>query len=214
MSNPVVKAGHRLLELPLCYDLFQLAVGSVNFRTKFVRKNISNFNFSSVLDLGCGTASTIGLIPNDVQYVGIDTSEEYLEKAKNRSRELNPTLINSSIADNSWVRETNLKGETLSLALGIFHHIDDEQLERTLSNLSESLQVGSKVVSLDPIIDDETTRLASWFARNDRGRYIRTAETYFNSFEKAGFRMEYEVQRNKFRIPYDLILMSAVKIGR
>jgi len=213
MRNPVVKAGHKLLELPLCYDLFQSAVGSVNFRTKFVRDNTSNFNFSSVLDLGCGTASTIRLIPNDIQYVGIDTSKEYLAKAKNRSRNLNPTLINSSIADNAWVSQTNLKGETLSLALGIFHHINDQQLENTLSNLSESLKVGSKVVSLDPIVDDETTGLASWFARNDRGRYLRTAETYFNNFEKAGFRMEFEVQRNKFRIPYDLILMSAVKIG-
>jgi SAM-dependent methyltransferase len=213
MRNPVVKAGHKLLELPLCYDLFQSAVGSVNFRTKFVRDNTSNFNFSSVLDLGCGTASTIRLIPNDIQYVGIDTSKEYLAKAKNRSRNLNPTLINSSIGDNAWVSQTNLKGETLSLALGIFHHINDQQLENTLSNLSESLKVGSKVVSLDPIVDDETTGLASWFARNDRGRYLRTAETYFNNFEKAGFRMEFEVQRNKFRIPYDLILMSAVKIG-
>jgi hypothetical protein len=96
--------------------------------------------------------------------------------------------------------------------VGIFHHIDDAQLESTLSNLSESLQVGSKVVSLDPIVDAQSTRLASWFARNDRGRYLRTAETYFNTFEKAGFRMEFEVQRNQFRIPYDLILMSAVKI--
>lgn len=212
MSNPVVKAGHKLLELPICYDLFQSVVGSVNFRTKFVRKNISNFRFSSVLDLGCGTASTISLIPNGVQYVGIDTSEEYLAKAKNRSGDLDPTLINASIADKSWVSKIHFEGETLSLALGIFHHIDDAQLESTLRNLSESLQVGSKVVSLDPIVDAQSTRLASWFARNDRGRYLRTAETYFNTFEKAGFRMEFEVQRNQFRIPYDLILMSAVKI--
>lgn len=212
MSNPVVKAGHKLLEIPLCYDLFQSAVGSVNFRTKFVRKNISSFQFSSVLDLGCGTASTIRLIPDDVQYVGIDTSEEYLAKAKSRSKTLNPTLIKSSIADNSWVSKINFEGETLSLALGIFHHIDDAQLESTLSNLSESLPVGSKVVSLDPIVDAQSTRLASWFARNDRGRYLRTAESYFSTFQKAGFQMEFEVQRNQFRIPYDLILMSAVKI--
>lgn len=213
MSNPVVKAGHKLLELPFCYDLFQSAVGSVNFRSKFVRKHISGFNFSSVLDLGCGTASTIGLIPEEIKYVGIDTSEEYLTKARNRSRDLNLTLIKSSIADKTWVRKTNFEGKTLSLALGIFHHIDDEQLQSTLNNLSESLQTGSKVVSLDPIVDDQTTRLASWFARNDRGRFLRTAETYFNNFEKAGFRMEFEVQRNQFRIPYDLILMSAIKIG-
>ncbi len=213
MKNPIVKTGHKLLELPICYDMFQSAVGSVSFRTKFVRQNIASYRFSNVLDIGCGTASTIGLIPDNVQYVGIDTSEEYLNKAKNRARDLKTTLINSSIADDSWVGQTDLKGETLSLALGIFHHINDSELASTLKNLSQSLAEGSKIVSLDPIIDNETTRLASWFARNDRGKYLRAAETYHDFFHEAGFALKHEIKRNEFRIPYDLILMSAIKIG-
>ena len=212
MVNPVVKFGHSLLAQPICYDLFQSAVGSVNFRTEFVKKNVNQFEFESVLDLGCGTASTVGLIPQYTQYVGIDTSEEYLAKARNRSQNINTTLINTSIDDNSWVKSIELKGETLSLALGIFHHIDDLQLEGTLRNLSEGLKKGSRIVSLDPIVDEQTSLLASWFARNDRGRFIRTAEKYDSLFDEVGFKMEYEVQRNQFRIPYDLLLMRAEKI--
>ena len=212
MVNPVVKFGHSLLAQPICYDLFQSAVGSVNFRTEFVKKNVNQFEFESVLDLGCGTASTVGLIPQYTQYVGIDTSEEYLAKARNRSQNINTTLINTSIDDNSWVKSIELKGETLSLALGIFHHIDDLQLEGTLRNLSEGLKKGSRIVSLDPIVDEQTSLLASWFARNDRGRFIRTAEKYDSLFNEVGFKMEYEVQRNQFRIPYDLLLMRAEKI--
>ena len=201
MVNPVVKFGHSLLAQPICYDLFQSAVGSVNFRTEFVKKNVNQFEFESVLDLGCGTASTVGLIPQYTQYVGIDTSEEYLAKARNRSQNINTTLINTSIDDNSWVKSIELKGETLSLALGIFHHIDDLQLEGTLRNLSEGLKKGSRIVSLDPIVDEQTSLLASWFARNDRGRFIRTAEKYDSLFNEVGF-----------RIPYDLLLMRAEKI--
>ena len=212
MVNPVVKFGHSLLAQPICYDLFQSAVGSVNFRTEFVKKNVNQIEFESVLDLGCGTASTVGLIPQYTQYVGIDTSEEYLAKARNRSQNINTTLINTSIDDNSWVKSIELKGETLSLALGIFHHIDDLQLEGTLRNLSEGLKKGSRIVSLDPIVDEQTSLLASWFARNDRGRFIRTAEKYDSLFDEVGFKMEYEVQRNQFRIPYDLLLMRAEKI--
>lgn len=211
MPNGIVKVGHKVLALPICYDLFQTAVGSVKFRSNFVSENVSKFKIENVLDLGCGTASTASLLPKDVNYIGLDTSPKYLEKAKSRTTDRESKLILTDIANDQWTHSAGKLNAALGLALGIYHHINDRQLEETISNLSAVLQPGSKIVSLDPVIDAETTKLANWFAKNDRGQFIREPESYVESFRKYGFSVKYEITRNSFRIPYDLLLITATK---
>jgi SAM-dependent methyltransferase len=211
MPNRIVKAGHKVLALPICYDLFQTAVGSVKFRSNFVSENISKFKMENVLDLGCGTASTANLLPKGVNYRGLDTSTKYLEKARTRTADRQSKLILTDIADNEWTNEAGKLNAALGLALGIYHHINDYQLEETISNLSDVLQPGSKIVSLDPVIDSRTTKLANWFARNDRGQFIRDPEQFIEIFNSNGFSVKYEITRNSFRIPYDLLLITATK---
>jgi SAM-dependent methyltransferase len=211
MPNAIVKVGHKVLALPVCYDLFQTAVGSVRFRSNFVTENIGNFRADNVLDLGCGTASTSNLLPENVSYIGLDTSSKYLEKASKRTANRDSKLILTDIADNTWTQSAGKLNSTLGLALGIYHHISDEQLEETIFNVASVVAPGSKLVSLDPVIDSKTTKLAKWFARNDRGQYIREPEMYAETFKKYGFSIKYEITRNSFRIPYDLILITATK---
>ncbi len=211
MKNMIVEVGHRLLSVPICYDAFQAVVGSVRFRKKYVRENLKSFKMENILDLGCGTASTAELLPESSSYVGIDTSEKYLKKAKNRTKHLNAALINEDIASGGWIRDFRMDSPTLAFALGIYHHLDERRFADTVSNLSKALSPGSKIVSLDPVIDENTTKLASWFARNDRGKFVRKSEDYFELFSKSGFSMEYEITRKSFRIPYDLILISATR---
>jgi SAM-dependent methyltransferase len=211
MPNKFVKVGHKLLSVPLCYDMFQTAVGSVRFRREFVRENIVNFDMSSVLDLGCGTASTIGLLPRNVRYIGIDSSRDYLAKAEKRSLHVEKKLIETDISDKSWLQETGEMGKTLGLALGIFHHLDDSKLIHTISNLGQVMPPSSKLVSLDPIIDEESSNLARWFAKNDRGQFIREFSEYERLFAQNNFRLTFRITRNSFRIPYDLIIMTAIK---
>jgi SAM-dependent methyltransferase len=213
MQNYLVSIGHKLLSIPICYDAFQAAVGSVRFRKKYVNENLKSFKAENILDLGCGTASTAELLPESSLYVGIDTSEKYLEKAKNRTKNLNASLINEDIANGGWVRNFRMDSPTLAFALGIYHHLDDRRFADTVSNLSKALSPGSRVVSLDPVIDENTTKLASWFARNDRGKFLRKSGDYLELFSKNGFSIDYEITRKSFHIPYDLILISATRKG-
>jgi SAM-dependent methyltransferase len=211
MPNNIVKIGHKVLALPICYDLFQTAVGSVKFRSKFVSENVANFRIENVLDLGCGTASTAKLLPKTVNYIGLDTSQKYLDKASKRIADRESKLILTDIADASWTDTSGELDAALGLALGIYHHINDQQLEDTIANVGRVLKTGSKIVSLDPVIDSKTTKLANWFAKNDRGQYIREPEGYEEVFGKHGFSVKFEITRNSFRIPYDLILITATK---
>jgi cyclopropane fatty-acyl-phospholipid synthase-like methyltransferase len=150
-------------------------------------------------------------LPKGVNYIGLDTSLKYLEKARTRTEDRQSKLIHTDIASNEWTNESGKLDNALGLALGIYHHIDDNQLEDTISNLSNVLQPGSKIVSLDPVIDTKTTKLANWFARNDRGQFIRDPDQYTEIFNRNGFSVKYEITRNSFRIPYDLLLITATK---
>lgn len=213
MNNPVVALGHRLLEYPFCYDLFQECVGSVKFRKQFTSKVLDNLSKESILDLGCGTSSIMELLEDGIEYIGIDISEHYIQKAKMRAKGKNAIFINADISDAKWTKNLNMQHKVNALALGIFHHIDDNQMLDTISNLTQTLPVGSTISSLDPIIDSQTTNLAKWFAENDRGKHIRGAEVYSELFSKNGFKLEHTIQRNAFKIPYDLLLMTATKLN-
>jgi hypothetical protein len=120
-------------------------------------------------------------------------------------------LINSDISDKNWNTEVETSKKVLTHSLCRFNLINDIQLNNTFESLSLIIKSGSKLFSLDPIIDAQTTRAAAWFARNDRGPYIREIDQYRESFGKYGFKLNVTITRNSFRIPYDLILMSALK---
>jgi len=214
MNNPIVAAGHKLLSIPICYDAFQSAVGSVKFRSEFVVENANRFESSCVIDLGCGTASTANLLSKDIEYIGVDTSSKYLNTASHRIKNKHLTLIESDIANSKWVEQIPEPKKALGLALGIYHHITDEQLDKAIRNLAAVTAPQSTVISLDPVIDEKTTKLASWFARNDRGKFIREPNYYRDIFGNYGFEIELEITRNDFRIPYDLLLMKATRLGK
>lgn len=212
MANTLVSLGHKLLSIPVCYDIFQMAVGSVRFRREFVKQEVSNFKMQTVMDLGCGTASTLDLLPTDVNYVGLDVSTRYLARAAKRNSKSNSKLILTDVSEKSWTEQTNNLGKTLGLALGVYHHLDDGKLEHTIQNLESTLETSSQIVSSDPIIDSQTTPAARWFAKNDRGKFIRSPEYYQEIFGKFGFIVTFKITRNDFRIPYDLLIMTATKV--
>jgi len=107
MKNPNIAVGYGLLPIPICYDAFQTAVGSVKFRKEFVAKNLGKYPMENVLDLGCGTVSIISQLPFGKQYVGIDTFQKYIDKATARPNDREAQYINSDIGNEQWTREAD-----------------------------------------------------------------------------------------------------------
>jgi|LakMenEpi03Aug12_release.lakeMendotaPanAssembly.Ray.scaffolds.fasta_scaffold6120554_1 hypothetical protein len=48
-------------------------------------------------------------------------------------------------------------------------------------------------------------------ARNDQGQFVREPAIYVEMFKKHGFSIDYQITRNSFNIPYDLILITATR---
>ena len=203
----LIPMAHRMLENQLVYDAYQTCVGSVKYRKNLVRK-LAEEEITSFLDIGCGTASTIDLLPINASYHGIDISEKYLERARGKRPGLN--LILGDVSKSAWTQFLNLEAPTTCIALGIFHHLSDLELKLMLQQCLSVLPKGSKIFSMDPIITESSSRGAKWFAENDRGQFIRKPKELIMLFEKSGFEPSYQVRKNQFRIPLDTIEITAL----
>ncbi len=191
-----------MLENQLVYDAYQTCVGSVKYRKNLVRK-LAEEEITSFLDIGCGTASTIDLLPINASYHGIDISEKYLERARGKRPGLN--LILGDVSKSAWTQFLNLEAPTTCIALGIFHHLSDLELKLMLQQCLSVLPKGSKIFSMDPIITESSSRGAKWFAENDRGKYVRTLTQLEEIFTVNNLNPTIKVESRQMRIPLDTV---------
>lgn len=208
MKNPVVAIGHVVLRNRFAYDFYQTAVGGVAYRDKLIAREYAP-TLSNFLDLGCGTGAILPLVSESTNYIGVDMSAEYLEKA--RSRRSTCLLYQADVTSTTWVKNLSLSGDSLATALGLFHHLNDSQAQALLSNCMEVLPSGSFLFSVDPAISKETGTVARWFANNDRGRFVRSPDELGGLIEASGFKVEIMARTKQFRIPLDTVEIRARK---
>jgi hypothetical protein len=78
-----------------------------------------------------------------------------------------------------------------------------------LENLSKIMKTGSVLNSMDPTVVSDTTRVAEWVARNDRGKFLREPAALVEILDSHGFETQFNISKNAIRIPVDLILIRA-----
>ena len=65
------------LKVPFLYNAFQGAIGGNALRRRLIRDHIRAKPRDKVIDIGCGPAQALRLLPN-VTYLGIDTNADYI----------------------------------------------------------------------------------------------------------------------------------------
>lgn len=120
-------------------------------------------------------------------------------------------MINSDISVKNWNTEVETSKKVLTHSLCRFNLINDIQLNNTFESLSLIIKSGSKLFSLDPIIDTKTTRAGAWYVRNDKKPYIREIDQHKKAFGKNYFKLNVTIKRNSFQKPINFILMIAFK---
>ena len=209
--NGIVRVAHALLANKYAYASYQFCVGGTRYRDKLVKANVLKFTPTQVVDMGCGPGNSLNAIPQSTTFIGIDLSTEYLELAlKNRATS---TLIHGDVVDSEWMESFEHKAESLYFAMGLFHHLSDEQLFKMFSNLYRYFPSAAKIFSVDPTIVPSSSRVARWFANNDRGRYIRDPEGLSRILRETGFESKASLASNSFNIPLDTVELLITKAG-
>ena len=110
-----------VLALPQAYQLFFNVIGAPERSRILVREYIRPKPGDRILEIGCGPGTIVPYLPA-TEYVGFDASPEYIEQA----RKLFPA---AKFVCDRVSQFTLPPGEPFDivLALGILHHLDNEE---------------------------------------------------------------------------------------
>ncbi len=189
---------HSLLELPAGFDLYQRLVGAPGSKKRFVEEFARPEPGESVLDLGCGTGALFGLMPDGVDYVGVDLDARYVAAARARHGD-RAEFVHSDATAYAPGREFDL-----AVAYGVLHHLDDDGAR----GLLRAARGARRFVAAEPCPTARSGALERFLMRHDRGRFVREEREYVRLAREVFERVESRLVPGTYRIPYTLVVLD------
>lgn len=161
------------LSHPLVYSAFQSMMGGRAIRRALVSDHMHPEIGMKVLDIGCGPAGILEYLP-DVDYWGFDVSSAYIESARAKFGTRGRFVCRQfSLSDLEGFQRFDLV-----LALGLIHHLGDEDALALFRLAHEALRPGGRFVSIDPCLEPGQNPVARFLIRRDRGQNVRSRNGY------------------------------------
>lgn len=191
--------------LPAVYRAAQTAVGAARVRRELVTSYLRPRTGDTLLDIGCGTGDVLTELP-DVTYVGFDLSADYVAAASQRFGSRGRFFTGSV----DTVEAGELGHFDLVLAVGVLHHLDDAQALRTLSLARGVLRHGGRLVTIDPVLSRDQSRIARFLVSQDRGRNVRTPDRYRDLAQTVFPWVETHERHDLLRVPYSHAILDCL----
>ena len=162
----------RLLARPAIYAAWQAPFAARKFAP--VERRIRHDQIRRVLDVGCGPGTNAGRFA-DVDYVGVDINDRYLEIARSKypGRFVNADLATADLS--------TLGSFDTVLVNSFLHHLPDAAVDRILTQIEKLLDAQGRVHILE-LVAPERLSLARIMAKLDRGKYARSLEAWQGIF--------------------------------
>lgn len=200
----------RLLAHPAVYDFFQDLVGVRSVRLRWIRDCLKPFEGARILDIGCGTAELLGLLPSHIDYTGFDMSPAYLEAARRRYGSRGRFVCGDveafgggKLGDGNQAEGGGGASYDIAMAFGVLHHLDDREVRQVFRRAKLALKPGGRMVTIDPVFVPDQTPLARFAVSRDRGRNVRFPGAYADLARETFSDVRVSVWHDALRIPYD-----------
>jgi SAM-dependent methyltransferase len=197
----------RWLKVPFLYNLFQDAIGGNALRRKFIQNHARANAGDKVIDIGCGPAQILPWLP-DVDYLGFDVNPAYIAAAK-RAHGGKGTFVvgdTKSLWDDLRFRDADIV-----IALGILHHLGDEDAAHCIRFAHHALKQGGRFVSLEGCWVSNQGFLSKYIMSKDRGQNVRTERMYRQLAGDVFEKVDTWVDTKPMRIPYVIVVLECQK---
>ena len=194
-----------ILNVPRMYDYFMDSLGARNFQRIFIEQYIRPQPKDRILDVGCGTGSTVGFLPEGIAYIGVDLSPDYIAAAKRQFGD----RASFRVGDVNELRFGADERSDIVSALGLLHHLNDDKVVRLAKTARKLLKTNGRLVTIDNCFTEDQSPVARAIIRRDRGRNTRTPAQYTALIEGHFGETRYEVRGDLLRIPYTHVIIEA-----
>ena len=196
-----------LLGHPALYQAYQNAGGFFGARVKAISDYLALRPGMRVIDIGCGPGYILRHLPEGVDYAGFDIDESYIDHARRAFGHLGQ--FHCRYFDAAAARE--LGGADVVMMNGVLHHIDDGELQATLSNVRDALTPDGVLFTLDGCYRNGQSRIARWLLDHDRGEFVRDEDGYDRVLRGAFAKVDLAIREDYSRVPYTFIIGMARK---
>lgn len=186
-----------ILGIPFFYNSLQ-AMLTGHSRRVYVNDYVKPKTGERIMDLGCGTGNMLPFFPDDVEYVGVDLSQAYIDDAKKKHKDRG-TFICSSVDE---VADQEPASFDIVIVGGLLHHIEDEVILKMLNMVNTCLKPGGRYVNIEPAYVDGQATFAKWMLNMDRGEFIRKPPEYVALLEQVFENVTADVRHDLMRVPY------------
>lgn len=193
-----------ILSIPEVYILWQKLVGDYKLRKIYCQDYIKAQENSRILDIGCGPANMVDYLPKNIDYVGFDDSNIYIKNAKKKFPQKNYSFFCQRV---DFAQDFEEKFDII-MANAIVHHIDNNEADKLISFASRNLKPNGKFITLDGCFTQNQSWIKNWLLKNDRGKFVRNKDEYFNLFSKYFKEIKVSLREDLYNIPYTIIIFE------
>jgi SAM-dependent methyltransferase len=197
-----------ILQSPFLYHSYQVLGGFFNARIIILNELLKkNQSIKTVIDIGCGPGHISTIFNNNINYLGFDTNQKYIDYA-NKKFNSHGRFYCEEFNDKSIKNENKVD---LIMLNGLLHHLDDDYAIKLLKTASNALNKDGILVTLDGVYHKNQSKFSKYLLDNDRGNYVRTEEKYRSLMTSSFDNLNIDIRKDLSRLPYSFIIMYGKK---
>ncbi len=201
----MIEAVRSVLSRSWAYQSFWHAIGGDERNRVLLREYIRPAPGDRVLDIGCGPGTMVPYLPG-TEYVGLDVSPEYVDKARRRFPQAR--FVCQGVGQYDLVEPSYFD---IVLGLGVLHHLNDSEALALFQIARDAMRPGGRLVTLDGVWADDQSQVVKYLLSRDRGRFVRSEAGYRELASKVFSNIESSVRHDLLRIPYTMLILTCVR---
>jgi SAM-dependent methyltransferase len=201
----MIRTIRSILGVPQAYQLYWTLIGGPARSRILVEQYIQPRPGDRILEIGCGPGTIVPYLPQS-EYVGFDANRYYIERARRRYPQAK--FVCERVSAYSLPEKAQFD---LVLALGIVHHLDDEEALQLFQIAREALRPGGKLVTLDGVWTKGQSAVTRYLLSRDRGQFVRSEEGYTQIAGRVFDKVRSSIRHDLLRIPYTHIILECAR---